>query len=80
MPLTSVPAIYDGERIQLLEDAPVDGPYRVLVTFVGPVEDPQSELDTLIASFGAWQDDRPIASTLADIYDARRSRRDPPNL
>jgi hypothetical protein len=80
MPLTSVPAIYDGEHVQLLEDAPVDGPYRVLVTFVGPVEEPKAERNTLLDSFGAWQDDRPISSTLADIYDARRSRSDPPSL
>ena len=36
MPLVSVPAIYDGQQVWLLEAAPVHGPYRVLVTFVEP--------------------------------------------
>jgi len=36
MPLVSVPAIYDGRHVRLLEAAPVHGPYRVLVTFVEP--------------------------------------------
>jgi len=36
MPLVSVPAIYDGQQVWLLEAAPVRGPYRVLVTFVEP--------------------------------------------
>jgi hypothetical protein len=83
MPLISVPAIYDGERIHLLESAPVHGPYRVLVTFVEPasgtpVATPNHE--RFWASFGAWQDDRPIEATLHDIHQARRSKIEPPEL
>ena len=83
MPLTSVPTIYDGKHITLLEDAPVDRPYRVLVTFVGPVverEGPTQVRDRFLTSFGAWHDDRPIEATLADIYEARRSRSKPAKL
>jgi hypothetical protein len=29
---------------------------------------------------GAWQDDRPIQETLTDIYQARKSRTEPPAL
>ncbi len=39
MPLVSVPAIFDGQQVRLLETAPVRGPYRVLVTFVEPAHD-----------------------------------------
>ena len=83
MPLVSVRAIYDGERIQLLESAPVQGPYRVLVTFVEPVSGmpvatPNHE--RFWASFGAWQDDRPIEATLHDIHQARCSKIEPPEL
>ena len=60
MPLVSVPAIYDGEDVQLLETAPVKGAYRVLVTFIEPttepVEEPQ-DFSRFWSSFGAWQDD-----------------------
>ena len=83
MPLVSVPAIYDGENVRLLETAPVDGPYRVLVTFVEPTHGevaPPSALDRFWASFGAWQDDRPVDDMLRDIYATRRSKSDPPAL
>lgn len=83
MALTSVPAIFDGEHIRLLEDAPVDRPYRVLVTFVGPVVEHEGLLpddDQFIASFGTWHDDRPVEATVADIYEARRSRSKPAKL
>lgn len=83
MPLISVPAVYDGKQIQLLETAPVQEPYRVLVTFVEPAREegllPRDEA-RFWASFGAWQDDRPVESTLQDIHEARRSRMEPPAL
>lgn len=84
MPLVSVPGEYDGERVRLLESAPVQGPYRVLVTFVEPVRgEEEASLGNLArfwASFGAWQDDRPVEATLQDIHEARRSRKEPPRL
>ena len=83
MPFVSVPAIYDGEQIRLLERAPVEGPYRVLVTFIAPVDEhaaSQRDLTSFWRSFGAWQDDRPIEATLRDIREARRSRVEPPVL
>ena len=83
MPLISVPALYDGQKIRLLEKAPVKGAYRVLVTFVEPTQDEVSlsdDLERFWASFGAWQDDRPIESTLRDIHKSRRSRTEPPTL
>lgn len=80
MPLVSVPAVYDGKQIRLLEVAPVQEPYRVLVTFLEParerIERPR-DLARFWASFGAWQDDRPVEATLQDIYGARRSRTEP---
>ena len=82
MSLISVPAIYDGKQIHLLENAPVAGPYRVLVTFVEPARDTSKprDLDRFWASLGAWRDDRPIEATLRDIHEARRSRTEPPAL
>ena len=86
MPLLSVPAIYDGEQVRLLEAVPLDGPYRVLVTFVEPVNGQgaapgdQTSLNALDASFGAWRDERPIEDTLRDIHEARRSRTAPPGV
>ncbi|RLD04910.1 MAG: hypothetical protein DRI56_10400 [Chloroflexota bacterium] len=83
MPLTSVPAIYDGERINLLERVPIQGSYRVLVTFIEPTREevisPQ-EKKRFWDSFGAWQDERPIEETLRDIHEARLSRREPREL
>lgn len=37
MPLISVPAVYDGTNMALLEKPPSRTPYHVLVTFVEPV-------------------------------------------
>jgi len=83
MPLLSVPALYNGEKIQLLEHAPVQGPYRVLVTFVEPlrgsVESPVVQ-ERFWASFGAWQDDKPAEATVTKIHESRRSKTDPPAL
>jgi len=83
MPLYSVPALFDGKQIQLLEAAPVQEPYRVLVTFIEPTREPATpplNLNSFWDSFGAWQDDRPLEDTLRDIYHARRSRAEPPAL
>lgn len=78
----SIPAIYDGERIQLLETAPVEGPYHVLVTFVDPASR-QGTTDVPARfwdSFGAWRDDRLVEDTLRDIRETRRSRAVPLTL
>jgi hypothetical protein len=82
MPLPSVPAVYDGTYISLLEAPPYRVPYHVLVTFVKPVEEsPATEKGSRFwRSFGAWQDDRPVEATLEDIHAARRSRPEPPAL
>lgn len=82
MSLVSVPAIYDGEKIRLLEAAPVEEPYRVLVTFVEPTieHDESGGPERFRNSFGAWRDDRPAKETLRDIHEARRSRVEPPAL
>ena len=83
MSLISVPAVYDGKDIRLLERAPVTMPYRVLVTFVEPATDTTAaprNVERFRASLGAWQDDRPIEETLRDIFSARRSRGKPPSL
>jgi len=81
MSLVSVPAIYDGENIRLLENAPADGPYRVLVTFLEPVREQEPTARALfLRSFGAWRDDRPVEDTLRDVHEARRSRAEPPAL
>ena len=83
MPLLSVPAVYDGKEIRLLEAPPVHGRYRVLVTFVEPARpDDASPVDhaRFRDALGAWEDDRPLDATLADIYKGRRSRTEPPIL
>ncbi len=82
MPLVSVPAVYDGKDVRLLEEAPVEGAYHVLVTFVEPAAGNERPGDTarFWDSFGAWQDDRPIEATLRDIHEARLSRREAPAL
>ena len=71
MPLVSVPAIYDGKEIHLLQVAPVKGPYHVLVTFVEPTTTRGSkrlkDSPGFMSSFGAWKDDRPVEETLRDI-------------
>ena len=83
MPLVSVPATYDGKQIRLLETAPVEGPYQVLVTFIAPAGEHillERDLTAFWRSFGAWKDDRPIEATLRDIHEARRSKTEPPAL
>lgn len=83
MPLVSVPAMYDGKEIRLLEPSPVQGRYRVLVTFVEPARDEgarPADRARFWRSLGAWQDDRPVEATLEDILNARRSRTEPPAL
>jgi hypothetical protein len=81
MPLVSVPAVYDGRQIHLLEPSPVQERYRVLVTFVEPDRRetvPSEDRSRFWRSLGAWEDDRPIEATLGDILGARRSRTEPP--
>lgn len=83
MPLPSVPAVYDGKEIKLLEPSPVQGRYRVLVTFIEPTSDEDvrsAERSRFWRSLGAWQDDRPVEATVQDILQARRSRTEPPTL
>jgi hypothetical protein len=83
MSLVSVPAIYDGKQIRLLELAPVQGAYRVLVTFIEPADKKVTSPPNparFWASFGAWQDEQPVEKTLRDIHEARRSRTEPPAL
>ena len=83
MPLPSVPAVYDGKEIKLLEPSPVQGRYRVLVTFIEPTGNENvrpAERSRFCRSLGAWQDDRPIEATLEDILQGRRSRAEPPAL
>lgn len=83
MSFVSVPALYDGTRVNLLEPPPIDGPYHVFVTFIEPVDDaylPAHNGARFWASFSAWQDDRPVDATLDDIYSMRRSRAEPPAL
>lgn len=83
MPLVSVPAIYDGQHVKLLERAPVESPYRVVVTFLGPADEDRlatPDRTRFWSSLGAWQDDRPIEATLQDIRQARHSKQEPPKL
>ena len=82
MPLVSVPAVWNGKGIRLLEEAPVEGSYRVLVTFVEPTsgKQPTRDMSRFWDSFGAWQDDRPIEATLRDVHEARLSRGEAPAL
>lgn len=64
MSLVSVPAIYDGNTIRLLESVSVKSPYRVVVTFLEPIKDDADtprNLDRFWASFGAWGADEETA-------------------
>jgi hypothetical protein len=75
--------VYDGKEIKLLEPSPVQGRYRVLVTFIEPTRNENvrpAERSRFWRSLGAWQDDRPTEATLEDILKARRSRTEPPVL
>jgi hypothetical protein len=85
MSMVSVQAVYDGKKVTFLEPPPVHGPYRVVVTFIEPAKGVGAEMlprdpARFWASFGAWQDDRPVEATLRDIHEARRSRTEPPVL
>jgi hypothetical protein len=83
MNLVSVPAVYDGKEVRLLETPPVHGPYRVLVTFVEPAGEGAvlpPDRTRFWASFAQWTDDRPVEETLQDIHDARQSKAEPPSL
>ena len=80
MELLSVPAVYDGRDIHLLEAVPIREPYRVMVTFIEPLPRPENTTPDFWDSFGAWQDERPLEATLQEIYSARRSRSSPPGI
>jgi hypothetical protein len=82
MPMISVPAIYDGKEIRLLETAPVQESYHVLVTFVEPTDPSRSGAgeDSFWSTFGVWEDTRPVEDTLRDIYEGRHSSSAPPAL
>jgi hypothetical protein len=56
MSLVSVPAVFDGKQIRLLEQAPVHEPYRVLVTFVEPArKSPNSDNRKFENLKGIWR-------------------------
>ncbi len=80
MPFVTVAALYDGEQVRFLEEIPVEGPYRVMVTFIAPVHTAERDESAFWRSFGAWIDDRPIEETLRDINEARQSKVEPPAL
>lgn len=81
MPLISIPAVFDGKTITLLEAAPFQEPYRVMVTFVEPVAgaSEQADLTVFWASFGAWQE-TPGEPALETLVAERRSKPEPPAL
>jgi len=75
--------VYDGRQVRLREKAPVEQPYRVLVTFLEPADEhgmSARDMTRFWSSFGAWQDDRPIEDTLRDIHESRHSKKEPPAL
>ena len=83
MPLTSIPAVFDGQQIRFLERPPVRGRYRVVVTFLEPAPESSTasaNQERFWRSFGAWSDERPIEATLQDIYASRKSKVRPPTL
>ena len=80
MVMISVKAVYDGEEVRLLEKPPISGRYRVVVTFVEPEGEQVEDKNQLLYTFGAWQDHRSIEETIKEIYDARTSRAEPPDL
>ena len=83
MSLVSVPAVYDGNEVRLLESISVEGPYRVVVTFLEPLPGGAGGLReeaSFWASFGAWEDDRSPDELLRDIRAARQSKAAPPDL
>lgn len=76
MPIISIPAVFDGKTITLLEAAPFQEQYRVIVTFVEPFTAAPDETDhsTFWASFGAWQE-TPGEPSLESLVAERRSKR-----
>lgn len=82
MPLTSISAIYDGNEIHPLEPVPVNTPYYVVVTFLSPADDMDSESERdrrFRESFGGWSDSRTTEEILQDIH-AGLSKPEPPSL
>jgi hypothetical protein len=83
MSLVSVPAVYDGNEVRLLESISVEGPYRVVVTFLEPLPGGAAAARDeagFWGSFGAWQDDRSPDELVRDIRAARQSKPGPPEL
>ena len=82
MPHITVAALFDGEKLHLLEDPPVKEPYRVMVTFINPEPKKltKTQMERFRASFGAWKDKRSIKETINDIYSSRTSRNKPPTI
>lgn len=90
MAFTSIPAIYDGKTIKLLEDAPSHEPCRVLVTFIGSKSanvnngrvnnNSEDSWSDFLATFGTWEDSRSTEEIVDDIHNARRSKSEPISL
>ena len=76
----SIPAVYDGMNIHLLEDVAIHEPYRVMVTFIEPLPPLENTSPGFWGSFGGWQDERSPEAILQELYSARRSRSAPPGL
>ena len=83
MPLVSIPAVFDGTTVTLLETAPYHEPYQVVVTFVAPViaeTDASTDMARFWSSFGAWADESAEVAPIESIRADRRSKREPPQL
>ena len=82
MPLISIPAVFDGTTIRLLEAIPFHEPYRVMVTFVEPVNATTEapDLTRFWASFGAWHAESDEVDPMERIRADRRSKVEPPAL
>lgn len=83
MVVVSIPALYDGKEVRLLEAAPHDQPYHVVVTFVEPASSSKQvppELSRFWSSFGDWQDDVSPEETMRMIRESRHSKVEPPKL
>lgn len=77
----SVPAIYDDEGIHLLGEAPADGIYRVIVTFIEPIDEHERDEPSrrrFSDLFGIWEDERSAEEIIKEVRSTRRSKLDPP--
>jgi|GEM_PF-1224680 len=79
--MLTVEGIYDGEKVQFLEDIPFEGKKKVLITFLDhgtykkglETDIVKTPAQVLLELSGSWEDEREAGEIVSQIKKARKN-------